>query len=357
MTGMRDAIIYAGSAWESCNVCERFAMALVQLGSRILYCDNPASNIKGQIVAMKEILPGIHRMRPAIWGQRLNKIPPLAFLQSRMVTKQILDAAAQLKLRKPFFIYSYMGKQLAVARQMKRRGYSLIHICMDYPEPELSEHARLADYTFVIPRAGLAPLRKMIGDRAILLPQLGPPAQKESAISEALLATLDSIRHPRLTYLGVPQSRLDLAILHKVLKVRPDWHFIHFGPPDTLQFKNAHALRWGTQADLAQVVAATDVGFMPYNCADAREYNCVPLKMLDHFAAGMPIAATPIVTFQEFGDVIYLGKNADELVSAIESALNEPLDSPKRARRKEIAREHSLANIAAFLVKVLPLHD
>jgi hypothetical protein len=355
---MRDAIVYSGSAWESCNVCERFAIALVQLGSRVLYCDNPASNIKGQITEMKKIAPEIHRIRPAIWGQRLNKIPPFKLVQSRMVTKQIIEAANQLKLRKPFFIYSYMGKQLAVSRQMKRSGYSLIHICMDYPEPELSEHAALADHTFVIPRAGLEPLRKMVGDRAILLPQLGPPAQKEStANSEALLATLDSIPHPRLTYLGVPQSRLDLSILRAVLEARPDWHFIHFGPAHTLQFKNAHVLRWGPQADLAKVVAATDVGFMPYDCADPREYNCVPLKMLDHFAVGTPIAATPIATFQELSDVVYLGKNGEELSHAIESALAEPPDSPKRARRKEIAREHSLANIAEFLEKVLPLHD
>jgi hypothetical protein len=354
---MRDAIVYSGSAWESCNVCERFAMALLQLGSRVLYCDNPASNIKRQIAGMKEIVPGIHRIRPAIWGQRLNKFPPLASAQSRMITKQIGEAASQLKLRKPFFVYAYMDKQLAVAHQMKRRGYSPIHICMDYPEPELSEHADLADHTFVIPRAGLEPLQKMIGDRAILLPQLGPPAQKESAVSETLLANLDSIPRPRLTYLGVPQSRLDLAILRKILEARPDWHFIHFGPADTLQFKNAHALPWGAQADLVKVVAASDVGFMPYNCADAREYNCVPLKMLDHFAAGMPIAGTPIIAFQELSDVVYLGKNAEELIHATESALAEPLESPKRARRKEIANEHSLRNIAAFLEKVLPLHD
>jgi hypothetical protein len=251
-----------------------------------------------------------------------------------------------------------MGKQLAICRQMKRRGYSLIHICMDYPEPELFQHAAISNHTFVIPRAGLDPLRKMIGDRTILLPQLGPPAQKESApTSEALLATLNSIPHPRLTYLGIPQSRLDLPTLRKVLETRPDWQFIHFGPADSLQFRNAHALPWGSQADLARVVAATDVGFMPYDCADAREYNCVPLKMLDHFAVGTPIATTPIITFQELSDVVYLGKNADELIRAIESALSEPLESPKRARRKEIAREHSLENIAAFLEKVLPLHD
>ena len=90
MTYIRDAIVYAGSAWESCNVCERFAIALNQLGSCILYCDNPASNIRRQIAGMKEIDLGIHRIRPAIWGQRLNKIRPLAFAQSRIDRKSVV---------------------------------------------------------------------------------------------------------------------------------------------------------------------------------------------------------------------------------------------------------------------------
>jgi hypothetical protein len=307
---------------------------------------------------MTEIQPGINGIRPGIWGQRLNQIPPLASLQSGMVVKQIVAAANKLELRKPFFVYAYLGKMLPVCHEMKRRGYSLVHICMDYPEPELLEHTTPADLTFVIPRAGVEPLRRMIGDRTVLLPQLGPPARKEDgAASTIQITALNSIPRPRLTYLGVPQSRLDLSILRKVLQARPDWHFIHFGPADTLPFKNAHSLPWGSQSDLARVIAATDVGLMPYDCADAREINSVPLKMLDHFGAGTPIAGTPIITFQEFSDVVYLGKDAAELIRAIESALSEPPDSPKRARRKEIAHEHSLENIATFLSKVLPLHD
>jgi hypothetical protein len=355
---MRDAIVYSGTVWEACNVCERFALALSQLGARILYCANPASNIRRPAPTIKEIQQGIFGIWPAIFGQRLNRIPPLASLQSRAVVKQIVEAETKLELRKPLFVYAYLGKMLPVCHQMKRRGYSLIHICMDYPEPELSEHASLADYTFVIPRAGLDPLRQLIGDRTILLPQLGPPAQrKEGGDSANLIAALKSIPHPRLSYLGVPQSRLNLQILCEVLQARPDWHFIHFGPADTLPFKNAHALPWGSQSDLARIVAATDVGFMPYDCADPREINAVPLKMLDHFGAGTPIAATPIIAFQELRDLVYLGKYARELIHAVESALSEPPDSPKRTRRKEIAREHSLENIASFLSKVLPLDD
>ena len=83
----------------------------------------------------------------------------------------------------------------------------------------------------------------------------------------------------------------------------------------------------------------------------------MPLKLLDHFAVGTPIVGTPILSFRELGDLVYLGENAGELIRAVECALTEPPDSPKRARRKEIARDHSLENIAALLGRVLPPHD
>src|SRR5579862_6515624 len=112
---------------------------------------------------------------------------------------------------------------------------------------------------------------------------------------------------------------------------------------------NAHALPWMSASELGQVIASCDVGFMPYNCSDPVQYNCVPLKLLDYFGEGMPVVATPILSMLEMRDVVYLGETASELIDATQEALNEPPESPKRARRKKIAREHSLENIASLL--------
>ena len=57
----------------------------------------------------------------------------------------------------------------------------------------------------------------------------------------------------------------------------------------------------------------------------------------------------------EFAQGAYTGETAAGSIDAIERALSEPADSPKRARRKEIAREHSLENIAALLARILPI--
>ena len=72
---MRDAIVYSGSGWESCNVMERLSIALTKLGAKVLYCDNPVSRLKGKPPEMHEVESGIFRFRPTIFGHRLNEIP------------------------------------------------------------------------------------------------------------------------------------------------------------------------------------------------------------------------------------------------------------------------------------------
>jgi hypothetical protein len=58
----------------------------------------------------------------------------------------------------------------------------------------------------------------------------------------------------------------------------------------------------------------------------------------------------------EMKNEVYVGDTVGELTEAIESALSESAESPKRARRKTIAHEHSLENIAELLGRVLPIN-
>jgi glycosyltransferase involved in cell wall biosynthesis len=356
---MRDAIIFSGMAWESWNVFERFSVALSQLGARVLYCENPVSRTKNAASPPDEVAAGVFRFRPRIWGHRLNNFSSLATMQSRMIADQIDAEAKKLNLQKPLFIYGYMGRLLPVCHQMQIRGYTLIHVSMDKPQNQLLEHASIALMTLVIPRASFDELRTKFGDRVVKLPQLGSSVRNnpEQSLKLDEPAAFNSIPRPRLTYIGAPQSRLMLPAIREIFVTRPEWHFVHFGPPDTLDLLNVHAVPWMSKAELARVIAATDVAFMPYDCANEQSFNCVPLKLLDHFEIGTPVVSSPIISVEDLRDVVYVGANVAELTNAIESALNEPSESPKRARRKEIAREHSLENIAAFLGKVLPLHE
>jgi hypothetical protein len=95
---------------------------------------------------------------------------------------------------------------------------------------------------------------------------------------------------------------------------------------------------------------------MPYDCANPYNLHCVPLKLFDYFALGMPVASTPIVAIQEYGGLVYAGGTANELADAISLALRESDDSPKKAKRVAVAREHSVENVSEILRVILDEH-
>jgi hypothetical protein len=93
---------------------------------------------------------------------------------------------------------------------------------------------------------------------------------------------------------------------------------------------------------------------MPYNCTE-RQLHIVPLKIYEYFALGKPVVVPPLIHLWEYEDIIYRGHTVEELEKAITTALCEPLDSRKRERRMEIAREHSIEKLSEVLRNVLPL--
>lgn len=79
----------------------------------------------------------------------------------------------------------------------------------------------------------------------------------------------------------------------------------------------------------------------------------MPLKVFDYFNAGIPVVSTPIVNLWEYSDTIYFGGTAEELAAAVELALREPQDSPRKSARRVIAKGHSIAALAETLSEIL----
>src|SRR5215469_331645 len=138
---MRDAIVISGWTWEASNVPERLALALAHAGSRVLYCENPASFIH-TLRPFSQVEKGIYAFGLRFFGHRLNHTPIVGFLQSKLLAGQILEKAADLQLRNPVFIYPHGDYCLPLCREFKRRGFPLIHVRMDYELEGLEEHVR-----------------------------------------------------------------------------------------------------------------------------------------------------------------------------------------------------------------------
>lgn len=354
----RDAIVLSGWTWEAFNVPERVALALAQLGSRVLYCENPRSIFRSKEVPLSEVHPRIHRLIPRFLGHRLNRLPYGAQPQAKMIAKQILQNVSILKLRAPFFIYPHGDFFFPLCREFKQGEFPLIHLCMDYPEPGQERHIEYSDLTLAVPRTVFHQLKAKYGSKIAAIPQVrqGNSNGLLHPTSE-LPGEFSAIPRPRLGYIGTVSDRLNLPALERVLKARPGWHFVHFGERKCLPLTNVHVVRWLDPAQLRNLISQLDVGLMPYDCHSNKNFHCMPLKVFDYFLAGLPVVSTSIVNLWEYSDTIYFGDDSCELIRAIELALNEPLDSPRKTKRIEIGKRNSIEALANALLKVLPLNE
>src|SRR6185437_12783787 len=255
---MRDAIIVSGWNWETFNVPERVALALARLGGKVLYCENPVSRLRGRGRPLEEIEGGVHRFGPEFLGHRLNLVPfGFPQFQARMMANQILQNAAKLKLKDPLFLYAHGEFFLPLCREFKRKGFFLVHICMDYPEPGQEKHIQLSDLTLVIPKSVFHQLRSNYGDKIALIPQVTLEIQsgRQNCADADAPDEFAAIPRPRLGYIGPVTDRLNLRVLESLLTARPDWQFVHFGDTKCLPLPSVHVMAWRPPQKLAQLIA------------------------------------------------------------------------------------------------------
>jgi glycosyltransferase involved in cell wall biosynthesis len=353
---MRSAIVLSTWNWETFNVPERLALALALRGFRVLFCEMPVSRFGRVPRPVREVHPGLHVYSPEYLGAKFANVPLLRSWQWTMVARQIQREANLLGMKEASFLYSHIDGIAPLCREMRLRGSRLIHVCMDYPEPYQYDLIGLADRTLVIPKTVFHKLRARYGEKIFWIPQSNHSAFSHPEVVSGPLSThseLASIPRPRLGYLGPIFARINLPLLRGVLRARPQWQFICFGDTSSIDLPNAHSIAWRRPDELASFVASFDVGVMPYDCFEEKNLHCVPLKLFDYFAAGLPVVSTPVLSLTEVADLVYLGDTATEFVTAIEQALAEGAESPKRHRRREIARTHSIEALGQRLEEVL----
>jgi hypothetical protein len=360
---MRDAIVLSTWHWEMCNVPERIAIALATRGGRVLYCEMPASKFNKRARPLGELATGVHGFAPDYWGAKFNNFAPTRNFQWRLVARQVLHESKALNLKDPLFIYSHIKSVEPLCEEMRAHGLPLVHICMDYPEPYQYAQIALSDRTLVIPETVAHKLKAKFGDKISTIPQsfyLPPSTNGHSAEAPAVppaIAQLRASGRPILGYLGPLYGRIASALLTQLLQENPQWQFVCFGGAASLNIDNARDMPWALPSQLPAYVSAFDVGLMPYDCFDERNLHCSPLKIFDYFNLGLPVVSTPVLSLREYEGVIYFGETAAELAAAVQRALAEPKDSPKRQHRKEIAQAHTTEVLGRRLEEVLTFTD
>jgi hypothetical protein len=354
---VRDAIVFTDLGWEAFNVPERISMALASLGCKVLHCEPPVSVFRSKPQVMREVADKIYSLRLRFISSRFNYVPGAPLLQARMMRKQIESAARRLELRDPIFFYMPTDNLFQLYRLMKRDHF-IVHTCIDEPSnPDCDRrYVEVSDRTLVIPRSTFHKFRAKFGSKVEMIGQSVDFQALTDVAANSVPESdpLSDIPRPRLAYLGPPNGRLNVPVLSSLLRFHPEWHFISVGPEKAAPISNAHNVPWVRAQARSCYLRNIDVGLLPYR-HDGQERYCVPLKLFDCFAFGIPVVASPLIHLWEYKDLIYFGDTAEELARAVEEALDEPCDSPKRTARVEIARRHSVENLALELAHSLPL--
>jgi UDP-galactopyranose mutase len=165
---------------------------------------------------------------------------------------------------------------------------------------------------------------------------------------------MKDIPHPRATYIGVIDERLDYDMVAAAASARPDVQFLMCGPivkVDPEQLPKAPNLHYpGQQSydDLPRILKGTDVCLMPFALNEATKFIS-PTKTLEYMATHRPIVSTPIKDVERFySDIVYLAADRETFVSQIEAALSEPATdrARKHAREEKILAEQAWDAIA-----------
>ena len=168
-----------------------------------------------------------------------------------------------------------------------------------------------------------------------------------------------TVRRPALVYLSQITERLDVDLVRRVARARPEWTVILAGPlacPPTLleplrELANVILAGPLPYEEAAVLVAQADVCLLPHK-EDALTRSLDPIKLYDYLATGRPIVTTAVAMHPDLAGLVRVASGPDAFIEAIDLALREPPSSA--AKRREAARAHTWtarANEAADLLE------
>jgi glycosyltransferase involved in cell wall biosynthesis len=175
---------------------------------------------------------------------------------------------------------------------------------------------------------------------------LFPSSVDVQHFGEARLALADpvdqaNLPRPRLGFFGVIDERMDLELVERLARSRPNWQVVLVGPVVKLdparlpRLPNLHYLGQKSYAELPRYLSGWDVALMPFALNEATRFIS-PTKTLEYLAGGKPVVSTPIqdvvTPYADHGLVRVA--DADQFVDAVEQTLAE---SPDESRRDRIA--------------------
>lgn len=162
---------------------------------------------------------------------------------------------------------------------------------------------------------------------------------------------------PLVAYFGMLR-RADVALLAELARRRPHVNLCcagtlgdeadpHYG--GALDFPNVRFLPRYRHDEMAELVGDADVGLVAY-AVDEFNLGAAPTKLFEYFALGLPVVSTPLAYPPRDERLVAIARDADELVAAVDAALDAPGDPEQRiAAAATSTPEHRLLELLRAL--------
>lgn len=170
----------------------------------------------------------------------------------------------------------------------------------------------------------------------------------------AIPQDLAKLPGPKVGFFGTLRDFLDYELIAHVAKARPDWSIALIGQDlsaGTALIKglpNVHLLGRKKHDELPAYCKGFDVGLIPYRIDnDVKFIN--PLKLREYLSAGLPVVSTDMPEVQPYAHLCRIAKTGDEMVAAIERALEERSPDQRAARCESMKSETWQARVASVM--------
>ncbi len=178
-------------------------------------------------------------------------------------------------------------------------------------------------------------------------------------------ADIAAIPHPRIGYAGVIKKQLDLGLMVRIARARPNCSFVLVGPvmnvsgkegelADLRLLANVHWLGGKPASSLPSYVQHFDVCVQCYEVNAYTRY-IYPLKLNEYLATGQPTISSPIDAVRGLTDVVTIAHSEAEWLAAIDQCLTNAANTGTACEaRRAVARAHDWDELVDRIANLFP---
>ncbi len=289
----------------------------------------------GQVFGgLKNPRPNLHVLTPLVapwpgraWARAMNR---------RLMTLQIRRALARVR-RGPLQVWSFCP-DIAYLLDAFEPERTLYYCVDDFASFDGYDREQvLADETHLCGRcdlvvttsAALQEAKAPLARRSVLVPHGVDYPHFAQALSGELSppADLAAIPSPRIGFIGLIRSWVDMELIVAVARRRSEWHFVMIGEStEDLAFcralPNVHLLGNRPYAQLPAYCRGLDAAVIPFRINElTRAVN--PIKLREYLAAGLPVVSTPLPEVRAAGAGVWLADGAEAFEKALAEAIGQ----------------------------------